>query len=94
MTFSLKGYPKTREFIFECKMGKGSKKSMRRHPNVSPKRTIVFASWAAEECGLLGSYEWVTDKLSKIMGRMVGVVNTDICSTGPIARPQVSERTS
>ena len=59
-----------------------------------PKRTIVFASWAAEEYGLLGSYEWVTDKLSKIMERMVGVVNTDYCSTGPIAKPQDSEWTS
>ena len=58
-----------------------------------PQRTIVFASWAAEEYGLLGSVEWVTDKLSKIMGRMVGVVNTDYCSTGPIAQPHVGERT-
>ena len=48
---------------------------------------------AAEEYGLLGSYEWVTDKLSKIMERMVGVVNTDYCSTGPIAKPQDSEWT-
>ena len=55
-----------------------------------PKRTIVFASWAAEEYGLLGSYEWVSDKLSKIMERMVGVINTDYCSTGPIAKPQAS----
>ncbi len=41
-----------------------------------PRRTIVFASWCSEEYGLLGSYEWVEDKRSKIMERMVGVINT------------------
>jgi hypothetical protein len=55
-----------------------------------PRRTIVFASWCAEEYSLAGSYEWVEDKLSKIMDRMVGVVNTDICVSGPIAKPQAS----
>ena len=34
-----------------------------------PRRTIVFASWASEEYGLMGSYEWLEDKRHKIMER-------------------------
>ena len=55
-----------------------------------PRRTIVFASWAAEEYGLLGSVEWVFHKLNKLSDRSVGLVNTDICVSGPIAKPQAS----
>ena len=55
-----------------------------------PRRTIVFASWAAEEYGLLGSYEYVFHKLNKLSDRTVGLVNTDICVSGPIAKPQAS----
>ena len=55
-----------------------------------PRRTIIFASWAAEEYGLEGSYEWVEQHLTKIMHRTVGMVNTDICVSGPIAKPQSS----
>ena len=47
-------------------------------------------SWAAEEYGLEGSYEFVSEKLSKIMARSVGLVNTDICVSGPIVKPQAS----
>ncbi len=55
-----------------------------------PRRTLVFCSWAAEEYGLEGSYEWVYDKINKIMNRGVGLVNTDICVSGPIVKPQSS----
>ena len=34
-----------------------------------PRRTIVFASWAVEEYGLEGSYEYVYDNINKIMNR-------------------------
>ena len=34
-----------------------------------PRRTIVFASWAAEEYGYLGSYEYVYQNLAKIQHR-------------------------
>ena len=34
-----------------------------------PRRSIVFASWAAEEHGLMGSTEWVYDKIHKLMNR-------------------------
>ena len=30
-----------------------------------PRRSIVFASWAAEEAGIMGSAEWVYDKVHK-----------------------------
>ena len=44
-----------------------------------PRRTIIFASWAAEESGLEGSYEWVYEHLTKLMHRTVALINTDIC---------------
>ena len=37
-----------------------------------PRRTIIFASWAAEEYGLEGSYEWVEQHITKVMHRTVG----------------------
>ena len=55
-----------------------------------PRRTIIFASWAAEEYGLEGSYEWVNQHVSKLMQRTVGLVNTDICVSGSIVKPQAS----
>ena len=55
-----------------------------------PRRTIVFVSWAAEEHGVFGSYEWVDHKMKKITARSVGLVNTDICVAGPIVKPQAS----
>jgi len=55
-----------------------------------PRRTLVFASWAAEESGLEGSYEWVYDKIHKIMSRAVSVINVDICVKGSILRPSAS----
>ena len=55
-----------------------------------PRRTIILASWAAEESGLEGSYEWVYQHTAKLMSRAVGLVNTDICVSGPIVKPQAS----
>ena len=37
-----------------------------------------------------GSTEWVQHHTSKLMQRTVGLVNTDICVSGPIVRPQSS----
>ncbi|TRY76729.1 hypothetical protein TCAL_09217 [Tigriopus californicus] len=56
----------------------------------SPRRTIVFCSWGSEEYGILGSYEWVMDKVSKIMARSVAVINVDVGVSGPIARHKSS----
>ena len=48
-----------------------------------PRRTIVFASWTAEEFGLIGSTEWVEENLPKLMSRAVTYLNTDMCVSGP-----------
>lgn len=56
----------------------------------SPRRTIIFASWAAEESGLEGSIEWADEHHTKLQQRVVGLVNTDICTTGPIAKSSSS----
>ena len=34
-----------------------------------PRRSIVFASWASEEAGIMGSTEWVFDKIHKLTNR-------------------------
>ena len=49
-----------------------------------PRRTLVFCSWAAEEFSLMGSEEWVQDKINKIMDRSVGMINVDMCVQGDI----------
>jgi N-acetylated-alpha-linked acidic dipeptidase len=46
-----------------------------------PKRTIVFASWDAEEEGLIGSSEWV-DQNAKALERAVAYFNTDVAVSG------------
>jgi N-acetylated-alpha-linked acidic dipeptidase len=47
-----------------------------------PRRTIVFASWDAEEEGLIGSTEWV-EQHAKALQRAVAYFNTDIAVSGP-----------
>ncbi len=47
-----------------------------------PKRTIVFASWDAEEQGLIGSTEWV-EQHGHALEHAVGYFNTDVAVTGP-----------
>jgi len=44
------------------------------HP---PRRTIVFASWDAEEPGLLGSTEWAEHHADVLRARAVAYINTD-----------------
>ena len=45
-----------------------------------PRRTIVFASWAAEEYSLTGSREFVEDFVAKLSHRAVVYINVDVCS--------------
>ena len=45
-----------------------------------PKRTIIFASWDAEEWGLIGSTEWVEKHADDLREKAVAYINTD--STG------------
>jgi N-acetylated-alpha-linked acidic dipeptidase len=47
-----------------------------------PKRTLVFASWDAEEEGLIGSTEWVEEH-AKTLERAVAYFNTDVAVSGP-----------
>uniref|UniRef100_A0A8C6X3M9 Glutamate carboxypeptidase 2 n=1 Tax=Naja naja TaxID=35670 RepID=A0A8C6X3M9_NAJNA len=42
-----------------------------------PRRTIVFASWDAEEFGLLGSTEWAEENSKLLQTRAVAYINTD-----------------
>ena len=34
-----------------------------------PRRTMVLTSWTAEEFGIHGSNEWVTEKIHKLTNR-------------------------
>jgi len=47
-----------------------------------PKRTMIFASWDAEEEGLVGSTEWV-EQHAKTLERAVAYFNMDVGVSGP-----------
>ncbi|XP_014674344.1 PREDICTED: N-acetylated-alpha-linked acidic dipeptidase 2-like isoform X2 [Priapulus caudatus] len=47
-----------------------------------PRRSLVFCSWAAEEHGLIGSTEWVEDKLKSLVNRALVYLNVDIAVQG------------
>jgi N-acetylated-alpha-linked acidic dipeptidase len=47
-----------------------------------PKRTVIFASWDAEEEGLIGSTEWV-EQHTKELEHAVAYFNTDVAVSGP-----------
>ena len=55
-----------------------------------PRRSIVLGSWAAEEAGIMGSAEWVYDKVHHLMNRAVGLVNIDAPLDGNILVPSAS----
>ena len=55
-----------------------------------PRRSIVMVSWAAEEAGVMGSWEWSMDKIHKLTHRAVGHVNIDLCVAGDILSPYTS----
>ncbi len=48
-----------------------------------PKRTIVFASWDAEEWGLMGSTEFVEQDADRLSKDGVAYINFDEVATGP-----------
>ncbi|XP_027800558.1 aminopeptidase NAALADL1 [Marmota flaviventris] len=43
-----------------------------------PRRSIVFASWGAEEFGLIGSTEFTEEFFSKLQERTVAYINVDV----------------
>jgi N-acetylated-alpha-linked acidic dipeptidase len=47
-----------------------------------PDRTIIFASWDAEEEGLIGSTEW-GEEHERDLANAVGYMNVDVAVTGP-----------
>jgi len=48
-----------------------------------PDRTLIFATWDAEEWGLVGSTEWVEEHLGELREHAVAYVNMDVVATGP-----------
>uniref|UniRef100_A0A5F8G889 Folate hydrolase 1 n=1 Tax=Monodelphis domestica TaxID=13616 RepID=A0A5F8G889_MONDO len=46
-------------------------------PGWRPRRTIIFASWDAEEFGLLGSTEWAEENSKILLERGVAYINAD-----------------
>ena len=47
-----------------------------------PKRTIVFATWDAEEWGLIGSVEYVEDDSLRLARQAVAYLNQDVAAQG------------
>jgi N-acetylated-alpha-linked acidic dipeptidase len=48
-----------------------------------PKRTIIFATWDAEEWGLIGSTEFVEDDSLRLSRDAVAYLNQDVAAQGP-----------
>jgi len=47
-----------------------------------PLRSLVFASWDAEEYGLVGSTEWVEEHASELSANVMAYLNVDVASSG------------
>jgi N-acetylated-alpha-linked acidic dipeptidase len=52
------------------------------HSGWRPKRTMIFASWDAEEEGLIGSTEWA-EQNAEPLANAVAYFNTDVAVSGP-----------
>ena len=50
---------------------------------LSPGRTVIFATWDAEEWGLIGSTEWVEEMADSLAGHAVAYLNADDVTQGP-----------
>ena len=48
-----------------------------------PARTLIFATWDAEEWGLIGSTEWVEEMADSLRAHVVAYVNEDDNTQGP-----------
>ncbi|RPA77894.1 putative vacuolar protein sorting-associated protein [Ascobolus immersus RN42] len=49
----------------------------------TPRRTLMLASWDAEEYGIIGSTEWVEEFAGNINQKMVAYINMDGAPLGP-----------
>jgi hypothetical protein len=63
---------------------------LHKESNWRPRRTMVFASWTAEEMGLIGSCEWVEEYIHLLSQKAVAYINVDTCIMGPYLNPDVS----
>jgi N-acetylated-alpha-linked acidic dipeptidase len=48
-----------------------------------PKRTLIFATWDAEEWGMIGSTEWVEQERASLEASAVAYINLDLPVAGP-----------
>ncbi len=48
----------------------------------TPRRTILFCSWDAEEFGLVGSTAWVEDHMSELARNAIAYLNMDVAVVG------------
>ncbi|KAJ2854774.1 Vacuolar protein sorting-associated protein 70 [Coemansia erecta] len=55
-----------------------------------PRRTIVLASWDAEEYGMVGSTEWVEEKIDWLRANGVAYINVDNAVSGTSFAAQAS----
>jgi len=53
------------------------------HQGWVPERSIVFATWGAEEFGLIGSVEWVEANRQSLLHSGVAYMNMDMSALGP-----------
>src|SRR5205807_3915940 len=49
---------------------------------IRPARTLIFATWDAEEWGLIGSTEWVEEMEDTLRARVVAYINEDDMASG------------
>jgi N-acetylated-alpha-linked acidic dipeptidase len=49
---------------------------------IRPARTLIFATWDAEEWGLIGSTEWVEEMADSLRAKVVAYINEDDVATG------------
>jgi N-acetylated-alpha-linked acidic dipeptidase len=50
---------------------------------MSNNKRSIFASWDAEEYGLVGSVEWVEDHINELVENAVAYLNCDVGVSGP-----------
>jgi N-acetylated-alpha-linked acidic dipeptidase len=55
-----------------------------------PKRSILFASWDAEEYGVIGSTEWVEENSNELTQKTVAYLNLDTAVKGSVFSSKAS----
>ena len=61
-----------------------------RDEGVTPRRSIVFAAWGAEEFGIIGSSEWVETNVERIRADCLAYLNLDAAAMGTGFRASAS----